>query len=154
MGWAAAIPAGIGLLGSVLGGGKGKKVEYAPQAPQYQQNFAQDYYKMLQGLAGQAGTPYGGPLTASAMNPFTQSALSMWSQSPYAANMGMNQIIGGQGGMPGFGTYADYMGGMPGGAQFGGAKTQKASQALADSKGGQKLLGTGGGSPKKKNLAR
>lgn len=138
MGWAAAVPAGIGLLGSLFGGegAQNQPVEYTPQAPQYQQDFAQNYYQMLQGLAGGAGTPYQGPLSASAMNPFTQGALGLMSQSPYASAMGMNQTIGGPGGMPGFLSYADYMGGTPTkGGQIGGSQKKRGSEVLAKGTG-------------------
>ncbi len=94
MSWGAAIPAGIGLISSLFGKGKGKKTEYAAQAPEYQQQFSEDFMKFLQGQIGQGATPYGGQVAASAQNPFTQSALGLWGASPYG------QFSGGQPQMP------------------------------------------------------
>lgn len=93
MSWAAAIPAGIGLVSSLLGKGKGKKTEYTAQVPQQQQQFSQDFMKFLSSQMGKGATPYGGQIAAGANNPFTQSALGLWGASPYG------QFSGG-GGMP------------------------------------------------------
>lgn len=89
-----AIMSGVGGLSSLFGGGKGKKTEYAAQAPEYQQRFSEDFMKFLQGQIGQGATPYGGQVAASASNPFTQSALGLWGASPYG------QFSGGQPQMP------------------------------------------------------
>ncbi len=99
----------IGIGASVLGKGKGKETEYAAQAPEYQQQFSEDFMKFLQGQIGQGATPYGGQVAASAMNPFTQSALGLWGASPYGQMgggmppSGQPQIPqqGGLGGAPG-----------------------------------------------------
>ncbi len=115
MSWASAIPAGIGLVSSLFGKGKGKKTEYAAQVPQQQQQFSEDFMKFLQGQIGQGATPYGGQIAASAQNPFTQSALGLWGASPYGqfgggmppqipqqpmAQLGGGQAPGGQRPMP------------------------------------------------------
>ncbi len=92
---ASLIPLVLGVGSSLLGKGKGKKTEYAAQAPEYQQQFSEDFMKFLQGQIGQGATPYGGQVAASAQNPFTQSALGLWGASPYG------QFSGGQpSGMP------------------------------------------------------
>lgn len=91
MSWASAIPMGIGAISSLLGKGKGKKTEYAAMAPEYHQQFSEDFMKFLQGQIGQGATPYGGQVAAGAMNPFTQSAMGLWGASPYG------QFSGGQG---------------------------------------------------------
>jgi hypothetical protein len=96
----------IGVGASLLGKGKGKKTEYAAQAPEYQQQFSEEFMKFLQGQIGQGATPYGGQIAASASNPFTQSALGLWGASPYGQFGGgmpsqmpqqpMGQLGGGQ----------------------------------------------------------
>ena len=107
---ASLIPMALGIGSSLLGKGKGKKTEYAAQAPEYQQQFSEDFMKFLQGQIGQGATPYGGQVAASAMNPFTQSALGLWGASPYGQmgggmpqqpQMPMGQLGGGlMGGQP------------------------------------------------------
>ena len=93
-GIASLIPMALGIGSSLLGKGKGKKTEYAAQAPEYQQQFSEDFMKFLQGQIGQGAMPYTGQVAASASNPFTQSALGLWGASPYG------QFSGGQPGMP------------------------------------------------------
>lgn len=90
MGLEALIPMGLGIASSLFGKGKGKKTEYAAQAPEYQQQFSEDFMRFLQSKIGQGATPYGGQIAASAMNPFTQSAMGLWGASPYG------QFSGGQ----------------------------------------------------------
>ena len=109
MSWASAIPMGIGAISSLFGKGKGKETEYTAQAPEYQQQFSEDFMKFLSSIMGQGATPYGGQVAASAMNPFTQSALGLWGASPYGQmggqpqmppQMPMGQLGGGQMPMP------------------------------------------------------
>ncbi len=88
----ACIPMAIGVGASLLGKGKGKKTEYAAQAPEYQQQFSEDFMKFLSGQIGQGATPYGGQVAASASNPFTQSALGLWGASPYGQMGGGQQM--------------------------------------------------------------
>ena len=83
MGLEALIPIGLGLGAGALGIGKGKETEYAAMAPEYQQRFAEEFTKFLQGQIGWGATPYGGQIAASATNPFTQSAFGLWGASPY-----------------------------------------------------------------------
>lgn len=104
---ASIIGLGGGALSSLTGAGKGKKTEYAAMAPEYQQQFSEDFMKFLQGQIGQGATPYGGQIAASAMNPFTQSALGLWGMSPYGG-MGQGMPPGG-GQMPQQG----FLGGQP-----------------------------------------
>lgn len=112
----ACIPMAIGIGASLLGKGKGKKTEYAAQAPEYQQQFSEDFMKFLQGQIGQGATPYGGQIAAGAMNPFTSSALGLWGASPYG------QFSGG-GGMPPMGQpQMPQQGGLGGGQPPGGQR--------------------------------
>ena len=94
------IPAALGVASQlgVFGKGakEGKKVEYEAQAPEYQQQFAEEFFKYLQGQVGQGATPFGGQVAAPFQNPFTQGAFGAMKASPYGSMMG---------GMP--------MGGMP-----------------------------------------
>lgn len=121
MGWAAAIPAALGLGASLFGVGKGKETEYTAQAPEYQQQFSEEFMNFLEGKIGQGATPYGGPTAAGAMNPFTQSALGLWGASPYGQfgeGMPTNQPIPqlmpfGGAPMPGGGGQMPQQGGMP-----------------------------------------
>jgi len=88
------LPMAIGGLGSIISltkKGKGKKQEYAPQAPEYQQQFGKEFFEMLQQLGGQAGTPYPGQVSAPWQNPFTSSAMNLWNMSPYGQMGGMGQ---------------------------------------------------------------
>ena len=123
----ACIPMAIGIGASLLGKGKGKKTEYAAQAPEYQQQFSEDFMKFLTSQMGQGATPYGGQIAASAQNPFTQSALGLWGASPYGQmggqqqpqmtpQMPMGQLGGAPGpsGPPGTGTPWGQVGQMPG----------------------------------------
>lgn len=91
MSWASAIPMGIGVISSLFGKGKGKETEYTAQAPEYQQQFSEDFMKFLSSQMGQGATPYGGQIAASAQNPFTQSALGLWGASPYGQMGGQQQ---------------------------------------------------------------
>lgn len=95
MTWASAIPMGLGLASSLFGEGEGKETEYVAQVPKEQQQFSEDFMKFLSTQMGQGATPYGGQIAASAMNPFTQSALGLWGASPYGQFMG-GQPGGGQ----------------------------------------------------------
>lgn len=92
MSWAAAIPALLGTASQLGLFGKtakeGKKVEYEPQAPEYQQQFAEEFFKYLQGQIGQGATPYGGQVSAPFVNPFTQGAFGAMKASPYGSMMG------------------------------------------------------------------
>lgn len=90
----ACIPTGIGLIGSLLGKGKGKETEYTAQAPEYQQQFSEDFMRFLQSKLGQGATPYGGQVAASAQNPFTQSAFGLWGASPYGQFSGPQPGMG------------------------------------------------------------
>lgn len=96
--WAAAIPAALGLASQLGVFGKeakeGKKVEYEAQAPEYQQQFAEEFFKYLQGQIGTGATPYGGQVAAPFQNPFTQGAFSAMKSSPYGSMMG-NMPMGG-----------------------------------------------------------
>lgn len=112
----ALIPLILGIGSQVLGKkkGKGKETEYTAQAPEYQQQFSEDFMKFLQGKIGQGATPYGGQIAAGAMNPFTQSALNLWGRSPYG--MGQGMPFGGQPQMPQMPPQGFLGGGMvPGG---------------------------------------
>jgi hypothetical protein len=92
------IPAAIGIASELglfgKGAKEGKKVEYEPQAPEYQQKFAEDFFKYLQGQIGQGATPYGGQVAAPFVNPFTQGAFGAMKASPYGFMMG-NLPMGG-----------------------------------------------------------
>jgi len=89
---AALIPAALGVASQLGVFGKkakeGKKIEYEAQAPEYQQKFAEDFYKYLQGQIGQGATPYGGQVAAPFVNPFTQGAFGAMQASPYGSMMG------------------------------------------------------------------
>ena len=82
----------LGLFGK--GAKEGKKVEYEAQAPEYQQQFAEEFFKYLQGQIGQGATPYGGQVAAPFQNPFTQGAFGAMQASPYGSMMG-NLPMGG-----------------------------------------------------------
>jgi len=116
---ASLIPLVLGVGSSLLGKGKGKKTEYAAQAPEYQQQFSEDFMKFLQGQIGQGATPYGGQVAASASNPFTQSALGLWGASPYG-QMG--------GGMPTGQPQVPQQGGLGGGQAPGGQRPMPPQQ--------------------------
>jgi len=92
MSFAAAIPAAIGVASQLglfgKGAKEGKKVEYEAQAPEYQQKFAEDFFKYLQGTIGQGATPYGGQVAAPFQNPFTTGAYGAMKASPYGSMMG------------------------------------------------------------------
>ena len=92
MGIAAMIPAALGVASQLGIFGKkakeGKKVEYEAQAPEYQQKFAQEFFKYLQGQVGEGATPYGGQVAAPFVNPFTQGAFGAMQASPYGSMMG------------------------------------------------------------------
>ena len=94
------IPAALGVASSLGLFGKkakeGKKVEYEAQAPEYQQQFAEEFFKYLQGQVGQGATPYGGQVAAPFVNPFTQGAFGAMKASPYGGMMGDMPM----GGMP------------------------------------------------------
>ena len=120
----ACIPMAIGVGASLLGKGKGKKTEYAAQAPEYQQQFSEDFMKFLQGQIGQGATPYGGQVAASAQNPFTQRALGIWGASPYG------QMGGGQPQMPPQMPMGQLGGGLMGGQPPGGAPQQPMPQQM------------------------
>ena len=86
------IPAALGVASSLglfgKGAKEGKKVEYEAQAPEYQQQFAEMFYKYLQAQGGQGATPYGGQVAAPFINPFTQGAHGAMKTSPYGSLMG------------------------------------------------------------------
>ena len=92
------ISAGGGILGDILGGGKGKEIEYQPQISPQEQQFREQLMNFLGQRMGQPATPYGGPLTAP-VNPMMLAGMNMASQyytgQPYEH--------------PAFGTMADYM---------------------------------------------
>ena len=92
------IPAALGVASSLGLFGKkakeGKKIEYEAQAPGYQQEFAEEFFKYLQGQIGAGATPYGGQVAAPFQNPFTQGAFSAMQASPYGPMMG-NLPMGG-----------------------------------------------------------
>ena len=95
-----ALIGGVGGIASLFGKGKGKETEYTAQAPEYQQQFSQDFMNFLQSKIGQGATPYGGQIAAGADNPFTQSAMGLWGASPYGQFMGGQQPGMGQPQMP------------------------------------------------------
>ena len=121
MSWASAIPMGIGAISSLFGKGKGKETEYTAQAPEYQQQFSEEFMKFLQGQIGQGATPYGGQVAASASNPFTQSALGLWGASPYGQFSG-GAPSGGQPQMPMGQLGGGMMPQMPPQGQMGGGQ--------------------------------
>jgi len=86
------IPAALGIASQLglfgKGAKEGKKVEYEAQAPEYQQQFAEDFFKYLQGTIGQGATPYEGQVAAPFVNPFTQGAHGAMKASPYGQFMG------------------------------------------------------------------
>lgn len=94
------IPAALGVASQLGLFGKtakeGKKVKYEAQAPEYQQQFAEEFFKYLQGQVGQGATPYGGQVAAPFQNPFTQGAMGAMKASPYGSMMGSSPM----GGMP------------------------------------------------------
>ena len=92
------IPAALGVASSLglfgKGAKEGKKVEYEAQAPEYQQQFSEEFFKYLQEQMGQGATPYGGQVAAPFQNPFTQGAFGAMKASPYGSMMG-NMPMGG-----------------------------------------------------------
>lgn len=87
---------GLGSAAGVFGeeAKTGKKIEYEAQAPKYQTDFAEKFYKYLQGQIGVGATPYGGQVAAPYQNPFTQGAFGAMKASPYGSMMG-NMPMGG-----------------------------------------------------------
>ena len=67
---------------------KKKKIEYEPQAPEYQQEFAKEFAEFLSGQMGRGATPYPGQVAAPFANPFTRGAWGAMAQSPYGSLMG------------------------------------------------------------------
>jgi len=156
MSWLALIPAALGLASSLVGKGKGKETEYVAQAPKEQQQFSTDFMNYLSGQLGKGATPYTGQIAASAMNPFTQSALGLWGASPYGQFMGgqpgggqtpprpLTPVYGGGGGMTGWGGADGSMFGRSGGGMGTGQpqpfwRSQPYSLGLGGTPGGSSM---------------
>ena len=86
------IPAALGVASSLglfgKGAKEGKEIKYEAQAPEYQQQFAEEFFKYLQGQIGTGATPYEGQVAAPFVNPFTQGAFGAMQASPYGSMMG------------------------------------------------------------------
>jgi len=88
---------------------EGKEIDFEAMVPEHQKEFAKKFFEDFLTPAlgkftlGRGATPFEGPLTAPAMNPFTQSAMGMMAKSPYGK-------MGNWGQMPGFGTAMGYPG--------------------------------------------
>jgi len=94
---------------------EGKEIDFEQLVPEHQKEFAKKFFEnfltpqLEQFALGRGATPFKGPLTAPAFNPFTQGAMGLMAKSPYAG-------MGNWGQMPAFGTAPDY----PGATGWGG----------------------------------